>query len=382
MPFGLWRIDWYFITFYLRTFLLILFALGALVAIGDIFQQFDGFLLLARQENYDLPTTVRLFIRYYTAFIPQLVLQYMLPVSLLVAASITVTSSYAGPRGNNEYTVLRSSGIPVLRAFFPLLFPAFLLALLFQGSRDHFLPEMVRESNAIYNRLNSRTANPTSITHYGRHGIQTAAIGYFSPDAVAHNLILEVRAPIVFQRGDPELGDNDFTAFRAAAAKLEETPEGGYQWVPLEKGEVHMYTRYARRKRDWTVPVPTEITPAMIERQPLGDAVSSWRDLMLMQRDNPGARFEMHWRLADPIACFLLVVWGTGTCMGRMLRGKPASYIQSISISVLAAALFYGLRLAGKSLWENGMVDPVQGAWLPIGVGIIIAVPIALWMER
>ncbi len=120
----------------------------------------------------------------------------------------------------------------------------------------------------------------------------------------------------------------------------------------------------------------------MIERQPLGDAVSSWRDLMLMQRDNPGARFEMHWRLADPIACFLLVVWGTGTCMGRMLRGKPASYIQSISISVLAAALFYGLRLAGKSLWENGMVDPVQGAWLPIGVGIIIAVPIALWMER
>lgn len=382
LPFGLWRIDWYFIKFYIRTFVLILVALGALVAIGDMFQKFDSFVLLSRRENHDFYTAVMLFLRYYGSFVPQLVLQYMLPISLLIAASITATSSYAGPRGNNEYVVIRSSGIPVLRAFFPLIFPAFLLALLFQGTRDHYLPGMVRAADSIYNQLKSRAATPTSVTHYGRHGIQTAAIGWFSPDGIAHNLILEVRDPTIFQRGNPEMGDNDFTAFRAATAKLEETPDGVYQWTPLEKGEVHLYTRYSRKSRPWTVPVPTEITPAMIERQPLGDAVSSWRDLMLMQRDNPGARFEMHWRLADPLACCLLIVWGTGMCMGRMLRGKSASFIQSISISMLAAALFYIVRLAGKSLWENGTLDPVQAVWFPIGVGIIIAVPIALWMER
>lgn len=381
LPFGLWRLDWYFIKFYIRTFVLILVALGALVAIGDMFQRFDDFVLLSRRENHDLGAAVTLFLRYYASWVPQLIFQYMLPIALLIAASITATSSYAGPRGNNEYIVIRSAGVPVLRAFFPLIFPAFLIAVAFQATRDHYLPGMVRESNAILNRLKSRTSNPTSVTHFGRN-IQTAAIGWFAPDGIAHNLILEVRDPLIFQRGDPEQGDNDFTAYRAATARLEATEVGTFQWVPLEKGEIHYYTRFARRARPWTQPTPTEITPAMIERQTLGDSVSSWRDLLLMQEDNPGARFEINWRLAEPVACCLLVIWGTGFCMGRMLRGGTASFIHSISISMLAAALFYILRLAGKTLWENGTLDPQQAVWLPLAAAFIVAVPVSMWMER
>ena len=326
MPFGLRRIDWYFIKFYIRAFVLIVFALGALVAIGDTFQKFDDFIVLARKENQDLQTGIMTFLRYYGSWVPQLISQYMLPIAMLLAASITATSSYAGPRGNNEYIVIRSAGIPALRAFFPLIFPALLIAVTFQATRDYYLPAMVRESNAILNRLKSRVATPTSVTHYGKNGIQTAAIGWFAPDGVAHNLILEIREPIAFQRGNPSMGDNDFTAFRAAKARLEETADGVFQWIPLEKAKTHTYSRYARLENPWTVPVPTDITPAMIERQPLGDAVSSWRDLMLMQGDNPGARFEMNWRLADPIACCLLIVWGAGLCMGRMLRGGGVLY--------------------------------------------------------
>ncbi|MDR1744582.1 MAG: LptF/LptG family permease [Planctomycetota bacterium] len=382
MPFGLRRIDWYFCKFYIRTFILILVALGALVAIGDIFQRFDDFVFLSRRENHDFATGIITFLKYYANWIPQLILQYMLPISLLIAASITVTASYAGPRGNNEYIVIRSSGIPVLRAFFPLIFPAFIIALAFQGTRDFYLPKMVRDSNVIFNLLKSRVSNPTSVTHYGRHGIQTAAIGWFGPGGVAHNVILEVRDPIIFQRGNPDMGDNDFTAFRAAVARLEAAPGGIYQWTPLEKGEIQSYTRYSRRSRPWTVPVPTEMTPAMIERQTLGDSVSSWNDLVLMQKDNPGARFELFWRLAEPVACCLLIILGTGVCMGRMLRGRPANYIQSIAVSMFAAALFYILRLAGKTLWENGTLEPQQGVWLPIAVAFIVAVPVAMWMER
>lgn len=381
-PFGLWRVDWYFVRFYMRALILIIVALAALVAIGDMFQRFDDFVMLSRREDHDLAAGVMLFLRYYGTWVPQLIFQYMLPVTMLMAASITATAAYAGPRGNNEYIVIRSAGIPVLRAFLPLLFPAIVVAVAFQATRDLYLPDMVRESNAILNRLKSRVSNPLSVIHFGEHDVQTAAIGYFSPDGVAHNLILEVRGTEAFRRGDPNLGDNDFTTYRAASARLEKTPDGDYQWVPLEKGEVHLYTRFFRRARPWTQPVPTGLTPAMIERQPLGDAVSSWQDLALMMRDNPGARFEMHWRLAEPVGCILLIMWGTGLCMGRMLRGGSSSFISSITLSMVAAALFYILRLAGKTLWESGMLTVEEGVWYPMAAAAVIALPIALWMER
>ena len=383
LPFGLWRMDWYFIRFYVRTFIVIVFAIAALVAIGDMFQRFDDFVMLSRKEGHDLTQGTMLFLGYYGSWVPQLIFQYMLPMTMLLAASITATSSYAGPRGNNEYIVIRSAGVPVLRAFYPLIIPALLVAVTFQATRDFYLPDMVRESNAILNRLKSRVSNPTSLTHVGGNAIQTVAIGSFAPGGIAHNMILEVRSAEAFHRGDVGRGDNDFAAYRAAKARLEKRPDGGgYQWTPLEGAEVHAYTLFARRAAPWIDPVPTDITPAMIERQPLGDAVSSWRDLMLMESDNPGARFEMHWRLADPVACCLLIIWGTGLCMGRMLRGGGASFIQSITVSMLAAALFYVLRLAGKTMWESGILTPVEGVWYPLAAAALLALPIVLWMER
>jgi lipopolysaccharide export LptBFGC system permease protein LptF len=313
--------------------------------------------------------------------VPQLILQYMFPLTMLLAAAITITSSYAGPRGNNEYVVIRSAGVPVLRSFLPLLLPAFLVAGTFQACRDYFLPDMVRDSNTILNRLRSRVSIPTSFTHYSEHGIQTVAIGSFEPGGKAHNLILEIRDPAAFQRGNPALGDNDFTAYRAASARLEPAPGGGYQWTPEEKGAVHSYTRFSRTSVPWTEPVPTGITPAMIERQPLGDAVSSWHDLLLMERDSPGAAFELHWRLAEPVACVLLILWGAGLCMWRMLRGRAANYIASITVSMGAAALFYLLRLTGKTLWEGGALTAVEGVWLPLAAAAVLTLPITFKLE-
>lgn len=382
LPFGLWRIDWYYIKYYVRAFFIIIIAIIALISIGDMFQRFDDFITMARRDHMDLGQTVITFIKYYGTWVPQLAFQYMLPAAMLIAAAITVTASYAGPRGNNEYIVIRSAGIPTLRALLPLVLPALLIALFFQTTRDLYLPAMVRETSAIMSRLRSRTSNPISFSHFGARGIQTVAVGWFEPGGLAHNMILEARDAATFQRGDPKQGDNDFIAYRAALARLDGDAEGGYRWVPLENAEIHTYTRFSRRARPWTEPVPTDITPAMIERQPLGDSVSSWHDLLLMEHDDASARFEMHWRMAEPIACVILMIWGVGLCMGRMLRGKPANYIMSITIAMIAAAAFYVLRLAGSTLWESGTLTPIQGVWYPLAAAAVIAVFIALWMER
>lgn len=381
LPFGLWRVDWYYIKSYVKTFVIILVAIGALVVIGDMFQRFENFSNVAREDNLDLAGMGMLFLRYYSAFVSQLVLQYMLPLAMLLAATITATASFAGPRGNNEYVVIRSVGVPVLRAFFPLVFPAFVIALAFQAGRDNFLPAMVRQANAINARLFNRTSNPTDITMFGPHGFQAVAIGWFAPGSLAHNMILEIRDSEAFRRGRSDLGDNDFVAYRAALARLEPRPGGGHQWVPLEKGRKQVYTRFSRREDAWTEPVPTDFTPAMIERLTLGDAVSTWNDLMAMQRENTGAKFEMHWRATDPIGCALLVIFGTGFCMGRMLRGRTPSHIQSVALSMLAAGVYYVLRLTGKSLWEAKMLGPEAGAWLPIAAVALLALLVAWWME-
>ena len=382
IPFGLRRIDFYFIRFYLKAFLLILFAIAALVAIGDMFQRFDDFVILSRRENQDFETMIKTFLLYYSSFVPQLIFQYMFPAVMLLAASITATTSFAGPRGNNEYIVIRSAGIPVLRSFFPLLFSAFLVALTFQATRDQFLPDMVRDSYSILNRLRNKTGNPIGVTVVGDETMHSVALGTFTPDRVGHNVLIEVRNPEAFRRGDSGKGDNDFLSYRAAAARLDPAPDGGYQWVPLENAQEQAYSQFSRRAKPWTEPLQTDLTPAMIERQTLGDAVCSWQDLLAMRATNAGARFEMHWRLADPIACCLLILWGSGLCMGRMLRGKGGSYIHAVSVSMVAAALFYILRLAGKTLWESGNIGAAEGVWYPIAAAALVALPIALWMER
>ncbi|MDR1533966.1 MAG: LptF/LptG family permease [Planctomycetota bacterium] len=381
LPLGLKRLDLYFAWFYCKTFVLILVGLIVLVSIGDLFQRFDELADLARQDGLELGGTIGLFIGFYSVFVPQIVFQFMLPTVMLLAAAITITASYCGPRGNNEYTVIRASGVPVLRAFLPLLLPALLLGAAFQYTRDHFLPDMVRGYQTLNNRLRSRLGLPTSLSLMDRDSFQTATIGNFDADGVAHNLLLEFRDAAAFRRGDAGRGDNDFVAHRAAAAVLEKNPSGGYQWTPLSKGEIHTYTRFIRQSRPWTRPVPTGMTRAMIERQILSDAVCSWSDLLTLRRDNPGADFEFHWRLAEPVSCFLLVLWGAALWMGRMLRFTAAGYIPAVGVSMLAAVLFYVLRVTGRTLWENGVLNPEQGVWLPLAAAGAVAALTAWRME-
>lgn len=383
LPFGLRRLDLYFSKAYIKILILILAAMAMLIAIGDIFQRFDDFVVYARNNELDLAETSSLFIRYYVAFIPHLIFQYMFPLSILLAGAITATSAYMGPRGNNEYTVIRSVGIPVRRALMPLIFPALFVVILFQASRDYFLPHLVRERSAIYNQLRDRSTDPVNISMIHGDEFQTVAIGWFSPEGIAHNMILEVRNLDRYQRADSAQGDNDFVAFHAVQARLEPVPGGeGYQWRPLTGAEAQLFTRFSRRSAEWIQPIATSLTPSMIERQTQGDAVCTWRELMSMQADNSSARIELHWRLSEPIACGILLLWGLGILVGRMLRGKGSGYIQAVAISILATGLFNAVRLFGMSLWENGVLTPFEAVWLPLALTALVSIPIVYWMER
>ena len=382
LPLSLRRIDTYFARSYIKSFCIIMLALAVLVVISDIFQNFDDFMVLGQREELEMTDVFRLMLLYYGTFMPQLIFQYMFPVAMLLAAAVTATAAYSGAKGNNEYIVIRSAGIPVLRAFLPFLLGAFFISVLFQCTRDVFLPWMTRQGQYIYNRLKSRQGIPLSLSLMTEQGCQVATMGDFGSDAVAHNIIIELRDTEAFQRGDPALGDNNFTAWRAAAARLAPDDNGQWAWYPLEKAKMQKFTQYSRTETEWSEPVATEMMPAMIERQVLGDSVSTWKELFVLRSNSPGARYELYYRIADPVACVILVLWGTCLCMGLMLRGRSASFVASIAVAMLVAGCFYVLRLIGGSLWESGILPPGPAVWLPIAVGAVCSCLSACWMER
>ncbi|MDR1521170.1 MAG: LptF/LptG family permease [Planctomycetota bacterium] len=381
LPLGLRRIDVYFAWHYLKTFILLTAGLMVLIAIGDLFQRYDDLTAMVDADKRGLVGVLALFADYYLSFVPQLVLQYMLPLTMLLSAALTVTAAWCGPRGNNEFTVIRAAGVPVVRAFLPLVLTALAVAAAFQAGRDHFLPGLVRQYHNLNNRMRSRSSPPTSLSLTDADSFQTIAVGNFSPDGVASNLILELRDIRAFRRGDAALGDNDFTAYRAAAAVLEPAPAGGCQWRPLAKGEVHTYSRFVRRSRPWIDPLPTSITPAMIERQTIGEEVCTWEDLLFLREISGGADFELQWRLAEPLSCCLLILWGVGFCMARLIRFSLGGYIPVVGVSVAIAAVFYVLRLSGKFLWESGTLTSWEGVWLPLALAAVVALLIVWRLE-
>ncbi|MDR2390643.1 MAG: LptF/LptG family permease [Planctomycetota bacterium] len=380
-PLGLRRIDLYYIRFYLKTFLLILIGLIVLISIGDIFQRYEDLAAIAQRDGLDTTGTIGIFAGYYVSFAPPIILQYMMPLTMLLAAAITVTASYCGPRGNNEYTVTRAAGVPIFRSFLPLILSALGLSVVFQAGRDYFLPDLIRRHHVLQNRIRSRIGIPVGISLMGKGWFETAAIGNFLPGGMARNVLLEFRDTSSFRRGDHDRGDNDFIAYRAPAAILEKGGDGGWRWLPVEGGEIHEYTRFFRRSRPWTEPVPTSMTPAIIERQIIGDAVTSWTDLFFLRDSNPVAAFELQWRLAEPLACCLLVILGSGFWMGCMVRSLAIGYVPAIGVSMGMAAIFYIFRVIGRTMWENGMLSPEYGVWLPLAAAGIVAAGIIWRLE-
>lgn len=360
-PLLLPKADRYFARQFLVTFLLCLVGAAALLIVGDLLQKNDEFMYYVKKSGRDITVVLFMIVQYYAAYTPQIILQWMLPLIILFAGIITITSFSI----HNEYIALRSSGISIQRAIVPILIPALLLGYAFELSRDWFMPALVRKNYEIASTVRSRSAQPLSIVVQDGDTRKSISIGHFDHQGYAHNLRIELRDINKYNAGD-----ESFVAYLANRAALQPrfTEDGGHQWkwAPQLNPRKHIVSLYSRRESEWNDPLPTMVTPALLERQVLGETVMTWPELEKIAEDDLNAQMEMHHRRAEPWAGMILLMLGSVAVLRRIIHGATPSYIHSIVTSVLVCVGFYIFREAFISLGEIEFLSPATITWFPL----------------
>ncbi len=372
------RADWYFGRTYLAYLGLCFAALLALVAIADLFQRADEFFAYARKTEIGSGPLIAIVFQYYLARAPSMIIQHMLPLIILLAGVITATAASAA----NEYTALRASGVSVQRALLPMLILALLAGHAVQWGRDLFLPYLLRKSHEIASTVRPRDARPIALVLRDGDMLESISMGHFDHQGYAHNLRIERRKAATFQRG--EMAFDLYTARKAALqprSLVDEDEEDARrsQWNPSPGARFRRFGRWVRGSAsDWSKPVPTWVTPAMLERQVLGEAVMTWQDLELLAGEELDVRLEMWRRRSEPWAAALLLLLTLSLVLRRALRGAETSYTQNIIVGILLCGLYYVLRTGLFSLGESEWLPPLLATGLP---AVLLAVP-GIWLYQ
>ncbi len=361
------RLDWYFARGFLTLFLVCFTSMVSLVAVADLFQKTDDFANYAERSGQGLSAMLSLLAHYYLVFAPGLVLRWLLPVVAVLAGVIAATAASL----HNEFTVLRATGVSVRRALLAFLIPTLLIGLLAEGGRDFYLPGLLRQTHRILTQLKPRGAQPLALVIHDGAELQSLSLGNFDEDGRAYNLRLERRAP-----GGGQANDN-FSAYTAAVAALQPrvTVDAGdsdrheLQWMPQESGQIRQYGKYKRDVKDWTEPLPTYVTPAMLERQSLGVAILTWADLRRLAPEESDMRLEMHRRLSEPFCSAVILLLALCFVLRSTVRGDAPSFILNVVCGLVICGLFYVIRIGLLSLGEVETLPPFLAAWLPILLG-------------
>ncbi len=370
------RSDWYFARIFLSYLGLCFAALFSLIVVADLLQRADEFFAYARKSDVGAGALTYLVIQYYMARAPSMIIQHMLPLLILLAGVITVTAVSTA----NEYTVLRSSGVSIQRALLPLLATALVIGYMIQVTRDWYLPYLLRKSHEIANMVHPRSARPIGLVRRDKKEIQSLSMGHFDTHGFAHNLRIEKRSLKAFYNNDESF--EVYTARQAALqprAMLDADPGDKRKsvWKPGAMAEHRYFGRWQLPPKEaWEDPLPTWVTPAILERQILGESVMTWEDLQLIAEEELSAQLEMNRRQAEPWAALILLVTGLAIVLRGCLKGNMVSYAHNIIVSIFLCAAYYVLRSGIFSMGEVEDLPAMLAAWLPT---MIMGIP-GVWL--
>ena len=361
--------DWYFARGFLSLFALVLLAFMALLIVADLSQKTDEFTSYAYGREGGTFLAVSLVAQYYFSFAPSMVLRHMMPLVFLLAGMLTMTASSV----HNEYSALRSSGVSLPRSILPILAAALVVGYAIELTRDIYLPFLVRKGHAVSTEIKPADAQPLSLVLRDGDEIQSISMGHFDMHEnryVAHNLRIEVRDVKAFFEGSESF--RSMTAWeaylqpRTDVADIAPDDNRELQWQPQANAYESTFGTWSRSTNPWTDAVPTYVTPAMLERQVLGESVMTWADLYRLSNEELDVRMEMHRRRSEPWAYVAILLLGISLGLHLMARGDEPSYVINIVIAVLLCGLFHGLRSVMNGLGETEFLSPFFAAWLPV----------------
>lgn len=348
------RYDRYVVTSYLKMALVCFCGMLFLVVVIDAMENIDKYIHFAEQNEIPFREMFWTMVEHYAAYAPSLFFQFMTSGLVVMAGMLVILQLGL----NNEFTILRASGVSLARAVMPIVIVALLVGLGISLTRDYYMPGFLRTSYIMANNIRPDVATPISILIEDGDERHFVHIGFFdSNNGIAHNIRIEVRT-----NEDLMNWTNRFRVYETRAASLRprvdpDSPRDDRpnQWVPEEPGwVVESEPYYQSPVEPWAGPLPTYITQAMLERQSLGNKVLTWSDLQ-RRRGELDMQIEIAERVSDPFSGAMILFLVFAVVLRSTVQGHQVNYVRDALLALGLFAIFHLIRMV---LQSHALADP------------------------
>jgi lipopolysaccharide export system permease protein len=334
-------------------FFMILLVLTFVLLMGKILQVMDlminkgiGFADIARLMLYLLPSF----------------LMFTIPISLLVAILIGLGRL----SGDNEWTVLKMSGVSLYQLSYPVAFAALVAFLMTLVTTIFLVPYGNVASKALLTDLARQKASIGIREKIFIDDFQ--GILLYADRIPAHGDFLE--GVLI---SDSRIGRDPSTII-AKRAYLVSNPETMVITLRLEDGSTHTVdaglTRY--RKMDFRFyDVRLDLASALSAEKANGTKSSTEMSLSEIKAllDKRGLKeealreleIELNKKLTVPLSCLVFALVG----MPLGIRAHRSVRARGLTLGLFLVLVYYLLRLSGEALVETGRISPILGTWAP-----------------
>jgi lipopolysaccharide export system permease protein len=360
-------------------FLMILFVLTFVLLMGKILQVVD----LMINKGVAFTDIARLMLFLMPSF-----LAFTIPISLLIAILIGLGRL----SGDNEWTILKMSGISLYQLSFPVACFALAAFLMTLATTLFLVP---------YGNLASKAL----LFDMAR---QKASIGIREKvfiDDFQGILLYADRIPVHgnFLDGvlisDSRISREPSTII-ARRAYLISNPDTMVITLRLEDGSTHMVDSGLNhyRKMDFrfydvrldlasTLSGEKKIATKSSTEMSLSELTATLRNRGLKEEALRELAIELNKKMTVPVSCLVFALIG----MPLGIRAHRSVRSRGFTIGLLLVLFYYLLRLSGEALVETGRLSPVIGTWMPnwifAAAGILLfilsarEVPIQRWFH-
>jgi lipopolysaccharide export system permease protein len=334
-------------------FCMILFVLTFVLLMGKILQVMD----LMINKGIGFTEIARLMLFLMPSF-----LMFTIPISLLIAILIGLGRL----SGDNEWTVLKMSGVSLYRLSLPVAFAALTAFLMTLATTLFLVP---------YGNLASKTL----LFDMAR---QKASIGIREKvfiDDFQGILLYAEKIPVHgdFLEGvlisDSRISREPSTIV-ARRAYLVSNPDTMVITLRLEDGSTHMVDASLNRYRkmdfrfyDVRLDLASSIAGdknAGIKsstEMSLSELTSILRNRGLREEALRELAIELNKKLTIPVSCLVFALIG----MPLGIRAHRSVRSRGFTVGLLLVLVYYLFRLSGEALVETGRLSPIIGTWAP-----------------
>jgi lipopolysaccharide export system permease protein len=273
---------------------------------------------------------------------------------------------------DNELTVLRASGVNILRVVIPVFILAIVTSMLSYLTNEKIVPWANRTSDSLIRREIKRKPPPNIVENV----VFKDAWDRFFYIKKVHSKEGSMEGILIFE--DSSNFPRIITAKEARWDKK--------SWI-LMNGRVHNLDKeglvdFVDSFTELAIHVDQDVsnyyrrkTAREMDSKELKSKISSLSRGGISTR---ALKVEYHMKKSVPAACFVFGLVGMAFCLGFVRSGKDWwGVILSICTSVLTVGFYFFIVAVFRALAKDGTVTPFLGAWIPnlvYGVVAIIAI--------